>query len=101
MIALMEALYAAAEQAGFLKEAIWTPANGPPQQPVSVAFKAPDESILDGYQISANYYIRFPASCLVGLAAPDLIHVNGVTYRVREVRAIGDGSEREARLCLP
>ncbi len=98
---LMERLYDAAGRVGFLKQAVWIPNNGQPSATVSVAFQAPDDAVLDGYQLSADYRIRFPASRLIGLVAPDIIRIDGIHYRVRDVRAIGDGSEHEARLCLP
>ena len=88
---MIEQLYLAAQHAG----------SGAPGSTVQVAFQAPDESVLDGYQLSADYRIRYPASYLPGLQANDLLSIDGMAYRVRAVRAVSDGSEHEARLCRP
>jgi len=64
---------------------------------VHCAFRAPDETVLDGFALSRDYQIDYPASWLT-LAAGDTVEVAGNTYQVREVRAIGDGTERRASL---
>ncbi|MDE1547443.1 hypothetical protein PTW32_18665 [Dechloromonas agitata] len=64
---------------------------------VHCAFRAPDETVLDGFALSRDYQIDYPASWLT-LAAGDTVEVAGNTYQVRDVRAIGDGSERRASL---
>jgi hypothetical protein len=64
---------------------------------VHCAFRAPDETGLDGCALSRDYQIDYPASWLT-LAAGDTVEVAGNTYQVRDVRAIGDGSERRASL---
>ena len=63
-----------------------------------VEFRAPDETILDGLGVSTDYGIRYPASRLAGLAQGDTLEIGGVLYRVRDVRAVGDGSEHRASL---
>ena len=98
---MIEQLYLAAQHAGLLKQAHWSPASGAPGSTVQVAFQAPDESVLDGYQLSADYRIRYPASYLPELQANDVLSIDGMAYRVRTVRAVSDGSEYEARLCRP
>ncbi|MBE0475322.1 hypothetical protein [Rhodoferax sp.] len=65
---------------------------------IAVDFRSPDESVLDGLALSADYTIRFPASTLPSLAAGDIVSIAGNTYRVRDIRSIGDGSERRASL---
>jgi len=100
-VRVIEQLYLAAQHAGLLKQAHWSPASGAPGSTVQVAFQAPDESVLDGYQLSADYRIRYPASYLPGLQANDVLSIDGMAYRVRAVRAVSDGSEHEARLCRP
>ena len=65
---------------------------------VAVDFRSPDESVLDGLALSADYTIRFPASVLPALAAGNTVSIAGNTYRVRDIRSIGDGSERRASL---
>ena len=65
---------------------------------IAVDFRSPDESVLDGLALSADYTIRFPASVLPALAAGNTVSIAGNTYRVRDIRSIGDGSERRASL---
>jgi hypothetical protein len=96
MIAI-DALYETAGRAGLLHTAIWRPTTGPVVT-AWVDFRAPDESILDGLGVSTDYAIRYPASRLVGLSKGDTLEIEGEIYRVREVRAVGDGSECRATL---
>lgn len=65
---------------------------------IAVDFRSPDETVLDGLALSADYTIRFPASALPSLAAGDTVFIAGSLYRVRDIRSIGDGSERRASL---
>ncbi len=65
---------------------------------IAVDFRSPDETVLDGLALSADYTIRFPASALPSLAAGDTVSIAGSIYRVRDIRSIGDGSERRASL---
>jgi hypothetical protein len=95
---MIERLYDAAARAGLLKEATWSPANGAEPQTVAVDFRAPDETVLDGLGLSTEYAIRYPAGVLIGLAAGETVTLEGQAYRVREIRAIGDGSEKRATL---
>ena len=48
--------------------------------------------------MNTDYAITYPASVFVGLAVRDTVNVNGVSYQVRDVRALGDGTEMRARL---
>jgi hypothetical protein len=68
---------------------------------VAVDFRSPDETVLDGLALSADYTIRFPASALPSLEAGDTVSIAGSLYRVRDIRSIGDGSERRASLSRP
>ncbi|WP_157314566.1 hypothetical protein [Chitinibacter sp. GC72] len=97
---LVERIYDSAERAGFLQHAVRLDANGQDAPAVAVAFQSPDENILDGYQRAADYRIRFPSTRFTTLNAGDTLRIANQTFRVREVRAIGDGSEREAKLSL-
>lgn len=65
---------------------------------VFVDFRAPDEDVLDWLGVSRNYSIRYPVSRLPLLAAGNTLEIAGLTYRVREVTALGDGSEQRATL---
>ena len=84
-------LYAAAGRAGLLTPATIGGAE------VLVDFRAPDVEVLDGLGLSSDYAIRFPADALVLNRGEELV-IGGETYRVREVRAIGDGTECRATL---
>ncbi len=94
----IEALYAAAEHAGLLVAAVWSPGNGDPPVTAKVDFQAPDEAVLDGLALSADYTIRYPAKRLPDLVAGETLTINSQDYRVREIRTIGDGSEKRATL---
>lgn len=94
----IDELYVAADHAGLLKTAVWSPSNGSAPLTAKVDFQAPDETVLDRLGLSADYAITYPASRLVGLASGETLSVDGLPYRVREIRAIGDGSEKRATL---
>ena len=42
--------------------------------------------------------MTYPNSCLVGLKSREVVQLEGVVYQVREVMAVGDGSEVRAKL---
>lgn len=88
----VEFLYAAAANAGMLKPALFGTTE------VMVDFRAPDEDVLGGMGISRDYSIRYPLTWLASLAAGNTLDIAGQSYRVREITAIGDGSERRASL---
>jgi hypothetical protein len=64
---------------------------------VQAAFRAPDETVLDGLALSRDYRIRYPTERLT-LVTGDTVDIGGQTYRVREVKQVGDGSESVASL---
>ena len=64
---------------------------------VQCAFRAPDETVLDGLALSRDYHIEYPTVWLT-LAIGDLVEIEGQSYRVREVRQIRDGRESVASL---
>ena len=84
-------LYAAAGRAGLLTPAMVGGAE------VLVDFRAPDVEVLDGLGLSSDYAIRFHVDSLVRNRGEELV-IGGEAYQVREVRAIGDGSECRAML---
>lgn len=86
------ALYDAAANAGLLTRAVIGGTE------VMVDFRAPDEDVLDGLGVSRNHTIRYPVSRLPLLAAGNTLEIAGQTYRVREVTAMGDGTEGRASL---
>ncbi|MDO8892330.1 MAG: hypothetical protein Q7V00_10830 [Sulfurimicrobium sp.] len=85
-------LYDAAASAGLLTPAVFGGMS------VMVDFRAPDEDVLDGLGISRNYSIRYPVSWLPQLAAGDSLEIASQSYRVREITALGDGTEQRATL---
>ena len=86
--------YGAAGRAGFL-----TPARIGSKD-VLVDFRAPDAEVLDGLGLSVDVAIRYPADAVL-LDSGHELEIQGVRYQVREVRAVGDGSECRATLrCL-
>lgn len=62
-------------------------------------FRAPDETVLDGFALARDYQLIYLASWLT-LSPGDVITIHGADYEVREVRAVGDGTERQASLSL-
>lgn len=84
-------LYAAAGRAGLLTSAM---IGG---REVLVDFRAPDTEVLDGLALTTDYVIRYPADAVILDTGHELV-IGGINYRVREVRAIGDGSEFRATL---
>lgn len=97
-IQMMETVYAAAAGAGLLQACTWQPAGGSPAQTHPVGFSCPDDTVLDGLTGSTEYVMTFPASDFAGLSPREQVQIAGATYLVREVVAVGDGSERRARL---
>ncbi len=97
-MSLLEALYQAAANAGFLKECIWRPSDGSPPRTNMVGFAAPDETLLDGLTVSTEYVLSYPATIFAGLAVREVVEIDGVRFQIRELKAVGDGSEMRAKL---
>ncbi len=95
---LIERLYQAAANAGLTVRCRWLPAGGGPARTQQVGFSAPDDTMLDGLALNTDYAITYPASAFVGLAARDTVVIGSVTYQVRDVRAVADGTEMRAKL---
>jgi len=95
---IVEQIYESAANAGLLRDCLWHPSGGAASQSARVGFAAPDDTILDGLALNTDYAITYPASGLKGLAARDTVLIDGVTYQVRDVRAVADGSEMRAKL---
>ena len=89
---LTERLYEAAANAGLL---VTAEVAG---QEVSVGFLCNDENLLEGLVRSAAYSMTYPMSLLPELATGHTVVIAGQSYQVRDVRTIGDGSERRADL---
>ena len=97
-MALIDNLYEAAAHAGFLKSCVWQPSDGTPAQAQLVGFAAPDETLLDGLTLSTDYVMSYPAGVLVGLTVRETVAIDGQLFQVREIRAVGDGSEWRTKL---
>jgi hypothetical protein len=98
MTTLVEKIYLAAANVGFLKTCAWQPIDGGAVQTHSVGFSAPDKEMLAGLGVSTEYEMTYPNSCFVGLKSRESVQIEGVAYQVREVTAVGDGSEVRAKL---
>lgn len=95
---LVEQVYEAATNAGLLRDCLWQPSVGSPAEQHPVGFSAPDDTVLDGLALNTDYAITYPSSVFVGLAAREVVEIDGVAYQVRDVRAVGDGSEMRVKL---
>ena len=98
MSTLVEKIYRAAANVGFLKTCVWQPTDGGAAQTQSVGFAAPDKEVLAGFSVSTEFEMTYPNTCLVGLKTREVVQIEGVAYQVREVMAMGDGSELRAKL---
>jgi hypothetical protein len=98
MSTLVEKIYLAAANVGFLKTCTWQPSDAGAAQAHSVGFVAPDKDVLSGLGVSTEFEMTYPNTCLVGLKAREVVQIEGVAYQVREVMAMGDGSEVRAKL---
>nr|WP_240097654.1 hypothetical protein [Thermomonas flagellata] len=87
----VEDLYDAAERAGLLTPVVVGTTT------VHCAFRAPDETVLEGLALARDFEIEYAASRLA-LAPGDVVTIVGQSYRVREVSAFGDGRECRAKL---
>lgn len=97
-MSLVDQVYEAAANAGFLKLCEWQPSNGELPRSSMVGLRAPDETVLDHLTQSTETTISYPTSVFVGLVVGERITIEGVTYQVRDVRAVGDGTEKRAKL---
>ena len=95
---LVEQVYEAAANAGFLKECVWHPSDGGPPRTNMVGLRAPDDSVLGNLTPSRDTVISYPASIFEGLSQREMVEVAGVKFQVRDIRAVGDGSEMRAKL---
>jgi len=95
---VVQALYEAAANAGLLKTCVWHPSDGGPPRTNPVGLAAPDETLMDGLTSSTEYLMSYPSLIFEGLRAGERVEVDGTVFKVRDVKAVGDGSERRARL---
>ncbi|MBL0422585.1 hypothetical protein JI739_19730 [Ramlibacter sp. AW1] len=94
----LDQFYEAAANAGFLKQCTWRPSSGAPAQSQLVGFGAADGTAFDGLTASTEYVMSYPDTGFRVLSVRENVEIDGVTFQVREIRAIGDGSEMRAKL---
>lgn len=97
-MSLVDKIYEAAANVGFLKECVWRPSDGSPPRTNMVGFAAPDETLLDGLTASTEYVMSYPATIFDGLGPHETVEIDGAAFQVRELRAVGDGAEMRAKL---
>lgn len=86
------------QQGGFAVQASFTPAGGGTQVSASVIFDSPTEDILGGDGLSDEYSITYPSTSLPGIKGNATGTVDGVSYKVREVKLLDDGKLKRAML---
>lgn len=84
--------------ADFAVAASWTPANGSPAQTAQVMLDEPDMDIFGASELSRDWMMSYPSSQLVGLKTGEIVTVNGADYKVREIKALEDGTIMSAKL---
>lgn len=82
----------------FAVYAVFTPAGGGASMSASVIFNVQTQDIFGDSVLSDEYTIAYPTTSLQGLASGDSGYVNGVQYRVRDVRLKADGALVIAKL---
>lgn len=87
-----DAVYAAAANAGFLQECQWR------GKTAMVGLQTADHAVLHRLTQSSDTSMTYPSSVLDGLKTGDQVNFGRTKYQVREVVAIGDGSEMRATL---
>lgn len=74
--------------AGFLKEAAWTPTVGLPgagvEQKVKGCFRSPTVDNLGGDAFSTDYSFQYPAGLFPGLVRGQVLTIEGQAYKLRE-----------------
>lgn len=81
----------------FAVTATFAPAGGAPVS-AQVIFNAQTQDVFGDAVLSDDFSIVYPATSLVGVKAGDRGTVNGVEYRIRDIRLKGDGKLVTAKL---
>jgi hypothetical protein len=74
----------------FAVEASYTPSGGGATQTAKVLLDMPSEDVLSQDSLSIEYSIMFPYNVLTTLKKGEQIAVDGVAYKVRDVRPMTD-----------
>ena len=85
-------------QSEFAVQAVFTPAGGGAPVSASVIFNAQTQQIFGDDVLSDEYVIIYPITALPGVKSGDYGTVDGVRFRVRDVRMKADGQLVEAKL---
>jgi hypothetical protein len=48
--------------------------------------------------LSTDYEMTYPVTAFGGLAVREVVEIGGTSFQVRDIRAVGDGSEIRAKL---
>ena len=86
------------DTAEFAVSATFAPEAGGAAQTASVILDSPTEQIFGGEVLSNEYLMTYPASALPDIRKGDRGVIEGVTYRVREIRLMDDGKLKTALL---
>ena len=81
----------------FAVTATFAPAGGAPVS-AQVIFNAQTQDVFGDAVLSDEYSIVYPTASLPGVKAGDRGTVNGIEYRIREIRMKADGSLVTAKL---
>lgn len=84
--------------AEFAVQATFSPSGGGAQESALVILDAPSEPVLGGDSMSTEYAIQYSATDLPSIKRGDSGFVDGIAYKVREVRTIDDGRIKRAML---
>lgn len=85
-------------EAEFAVTAIFTPTLGGAPVSASVIFNAQTQDVFGDAVLSDEFSIVYPATALVGVKAGDRGTVNGVEYKIRDIRLKADGTLVTAKL---
>ena len=90
----MTAFFSAGE---FAVLAVFTPSGGAQEQ-AAVIFDTPTDDVLGGNVLSQEYAMTYPASAMPSVRTGDYGAIGGERYRIRELRLVGDGGLKRAKL---
>ena len=79
-------------QAEFALAAVWGGYTA------NVMLDKPDEDVLGGRVSSTDYLATMPAASLPGISRDETFSIDGATYKVREVKLLGDGAVKTLSL---
>lgn len=86
------------DQSEFAVQAVFTPTGGGAPVSASVLFNAQTQDIFGDAVLTDEYSIVYPVTSLVGVKSGDQGTVNGIGYRIRDIRMKADGALVTAKL---